>query len=1132
MDEGEGSVDAAVGASTGGVFVGRRRELQRLHSAIDGAVSRDGGIWLVLGEPGAGKTTIAEMASRHAAEQGAVVVWGRCWEGGGAPVYWPWVEFLRGYVAAAGEEALHEDAGDGLARLAALVPELSVAGRGAAVAGARRGDEHERFALFDAFGVFIRRAAERRPLVIVFDDLHAADAPSLLLLQFVARRLQQSRGLVIGTCRQRDPRRGQPAAELLARLARDSACLPLPGLSEAEIDELIGAAAGVHPEHLAREVRSRTNGNPFFVDEIVRLLVRQRALDVSRPGQGVPLPEAIKEAVRARLAALSDRARDVLTVAAVLGREITVHVLRHATELEPEPLLEALHECASADVLEDVTGSGNRYRFSHQIIRETLESEAPPVRRLQLHLRVAEALERVYGPESEPHVAELAHHFLASAALGGVERAVEYGLRAGDRAMRLLAFEDAAARFERVLLVLELDPSLDQRRRCDALLALGAAQRRAGELSRARESFVAAAELARDLADADRLARAALGYGGGLGGYGVVEQADEALILLLEEALDRMSGEDSVLRIRVQARLATELYFTGEVRRRDALSREAVEAAERLQDRQARLTALYSRHWAMLGPDGTRERLAAAGQIVRLAREAGDGEMLFHGHHFRLTTVLELGDMAGVDREIRACAELCNSLRQRFYRWQTVASQAMRALARGEFEEGGRLAADALALGRRAQPRMAAVVFGAQSLAHRWGLGRLEEVEPAVRGFADHYAWAPAWRAALVFLYAESGRSADGRSQFELLASRDFADIPRDGNWLMAHALLAVGAASLGDAERAARLYELLLPYADRTVDVAAGAVTVGLAGGYVGMLALALGRHDDAVTQCTLAAERNLAAGNRPFAARMMLEQVRALRARGAPGDHELARDVAVRGIAIAEDCGMAWLADRLRALTDDGLAEPAHDATAATAGDGVLVRREGEYWVIAYEGDEFRLRDSKGLRYLAELLASPGYEVAARSLASSATGERARLSEGGSALADQGLVSSGLGDAGAAIDGQARDAYRRRLDDLRDELEEAERFNDPERLARARAEFDFVACELAAAVGLSGRPRRLHDPDERARQSVTKAIRSAIDRISAHSPALGEHLAATVRTGTSCSYDPDRRAAVARRR
>jgi tetratricopeptide (TPR) repeat protein len=320
--------------------------------------------------------------------------------------------------------------------------------------------------------------------------------------------------------------------------------------------------------------------------------------------------------------------------------------------------------------------------------------------------------------------------------------------------------------------------------------------------------------------------------------------------------------------------------------------------------------------------------------------------------------------------------------------------------------------------------------------------------------------------------------------------------------------------AYLRDRGTAQKLYDELLPFADLNVvgvaELARGTVMRSL-----GVLATVLGRSDDAVRHFEAALDANQRMGGRPWLARTQHEYAQMLLARDAPGDRDRAGDMLVAALETARALGMATLAARVEKAA--GLAP-----SAPRSAEAARFRREGEYWSIVYDGDAFRLRDSKGLRYLARLLAAPGEELHVLELVGATTGR------GRAAPVDEDLEVSGLGDAGELLDVQAKAAYRQRLNELRAEIEEAEAWNDPARAATARDELEFVSRELSVAVGLGGRDRRAASAAERARVNVTRAIKSALVRIEEQSPALGAHLQRTVRTGTFCSYKPDPRVPV----
>ena len=492
-----------------------------LTADLDAAAGGRGGVVLVAGEPGIGKTRLAEELAAAAVARGALALWGRCWEGEGAPAFWPWIQVVRAYVQTVDPAALRSEMGAGAADIAQVVsavrdqlPELP--------APPSVEPEAARFRLFDSLAGFLRTAAARRPLLLVLDDLHWADAPSLALLRFLGRELEHATGpLVVGIYRHTEVDRGQPLVATLADLTRGqhSRRLLLGGLDEREVAGFVALVAGVAPSpELASAVYRQTDGNPFFVTEVVRLLASQSRLDHAEggsPALAAGLPEGVRAVVAERLGRLSDGCRQVLEVAAVVGRDFELRVLEPASGLDSDRLLELLEEAEAARVITEVPGGLGRWRFAHALVREVLYEGLPAARRVRLHGRVGEALEAVYAADPGPHLAELAHHFVVAAPGGQAmgDRAVRVATAAGRRALELLAWEEAAGLFERALAALELAEQPDQQQRCQLLLALGEARMAAGDVAAARSAYQQTAELAKRIDAPEALARAALGLG-------------------------------------------------------------------------------------------------------------------------------------------------------------------------------------------------------------------------------------------------------------------------------------------------------------------------------------------------------------------------------------------------------------------------------------------------------------------------------------------------------------------------------------------------------------------------------------------------------------------------------------------
>ncbi len=1098
------------------VFVGREPELGALADGLEAALAGSGRLFLLAGEPGIGKSRLADELGSRARERAVRVLWGRCWEAGGAPAYWPWVQSIRALIRSRDPELVRKDLAAGAGDVAQIVPEVRELVPGVEEPPSLD-PESSRFRLFDAVARFLVAAAEPDGLVLVLDDLHAADAPSLLLLRFLAGEIAESRLLVLGCYRDADLERLGPLSAAVVELARTPVTrrVDLHGLGPEDVAEFIRRTTGTDPpDRLVAGVHEGTEGNPLFLVEMVRLLEHEGGMGADHAeGRSIPIPEGIREVIRRRLAHLPGQTSEMLGMAAVLGREFDIESLGALAGSPSTSVVAVLEDALSARIVTDVPGAPGRLRFGHALIRDTLYEELPLARRLGLHGLAGEALERVHASDLGPHLAEVAHHFVKAAPASDGDRAVEYARRAGERAASLLAYEESA-RLYRLALKAGGPGWEDAPSRCELLLALGEAEMKAGDAAASKVAFLEAGRLARTSGLPEHLARSALGYGGRF--VWLRAGPDRDVVRLLEEALASLPEEDSELRVRLLARLAGALRDQPSSELRDELSRQAVEMARRLGAPSAEAYALAGRYACIWGPDNTEELLGIADRIVLLAERIGEPERALEGHLVRHTSLMILGDIPAAKAALGEAGRLADLLRQVLQRWYVACYHTILGLFEGRYGDAEVSIEEVLALGGRAQDLDPQVAYRLQLFALRKEQGRLDEMEEVIRRSVDEYPWYPVFRCALAHLHAEGGREHQARRDFQELAEDGFASIPRDNQWLLAMSLLPAVARYLGDAENGAILHDLLLPYAELNVMFAPELVTGSMAGA-VGVAAETAGRWDAAVSAFETAIVRNSRMGALPARARAQHDYARALLGRGGRADRDLSADLVRSALATAQELGMPALAARLTALQETGTAEAPTPAPRAA-----VFRREGEYWSIAFEGDAFRLRDSKGLRYLAVLLARPGHEVLALDLASVGP-ERG----GPGPAADDGLSVEGGG--GEMLDRQARDAYRRRLEDLRDTVVEAESWGDAERAARAREEMEFLARELAAGVGLGGRPRHAVSPAERARQSVTKAIKGALPRISEQSPTLGAHLETTVRTGTFCSYTPDPRAPIA---
>lgn len=903
-----------------GVFVGRQSEMGELRAELDEALAGRTWFALLVGEPGSGKTRSAEEVATYARLRGARVVWGRCYEEG-APAYWPWIQTVRALAEEQSPEALAEQMGSGAAEIAQLV---SVVRERLPMtpSPAPLDPEQARFRFFESVMGYLRSASRARPLLLVLDDLQWADKSSLLLLQFLARELREARLLVLGTYRDEEFGRQHPLAQALAELARSgiSRRVQLDRLSERDVSRFIELnAALTPPPRLVEAVYRETEGHAFSMIEVVRLLAADGRLaraDVVTSWE-VALPQSVREVVSRRLAHLSEACTRALGVASVIDREFDLSVLQRVTGQSEDDLLELLEEAVAARIVAEAPHAIGRFGFTHALIRETLSEDLSRTRRVRLHRQTGEALEQVYARNPDAHLAEIAHHFVASAPGGDVDRAVTYARRAADRALTQLAYDEAARWYRVALDTLALrdeEPGdEDARCSCELLLALGDAQNKADEIAAADESFTQAAAIARRLGLAEHLARAALGYGDVEPAPGDVNTAK---VSMLQDALALLPPGDGARRARVTARLALELYFKDDEQRVAALGREAAAMARRVGDPGTLAYALHAERMVATWADPPAQRLPLATEMIALAEQAGDGERAVIGRFWRLSDLLELGDMPAVDAQIEDCARQADALRQPVYRWYAALARAMRAMLDGRFDEAERLAGEALAMGQRSHGAIALQSYGGQLLVIRREQGRLAELEPVLQAMVAQSPTAPAWRSALGFVHAELDRETEARAEFERLAARDFSDLPRDILWLVMLTVLAETCVFLGDAPRAALLHDLLLPYQGRNLVLANALACMGAASFYLGILAATMGRYDPAEASLQEALAMHERMGARPWVARTAHAYAGLLLRRNAPSDRERAEALLGRAGETARSLGMKRLEAQIAAL------------------------------------------------------------------------------------------------------------------------------------------------------------------------------------------------------------------------
>lgn len=882
-------------------FVGREGELKALTAGLEDVLTGRGRLFLLVGEPGIGKSRLAEELIRHARGLGVRVLVGRCWEAGGAPAFWPWVQSLRAYVREAEPEALRRQLGAGAGELAQILPELRKIFAGLPEPAALE-SEGARFRLFEATAEFLRSASAEQPILLVLDDLHAADTPSLLLLQFLARELGSTRVLLLGALRDVDPIARQALTAMLTEVAREplTTRLQLAGLSERDVKEYVERAASeiVSPE-LVAALHEETEGNPLFVSEAVRLLAVE-GLWQEATAATIVIPQSVRDVIARRLTHLSEECNRVLVLASVLGREFALAAVARVSGVSEDQLLELLDEAMAVRVISDVPGGPGRLRFAHILIRDTLYEGLTTARRLRLHRQAAEALESLYGAEPGPHMTELAHHAIAGS---DFDKGVRYARRAGDRAFELLAYEEAARLYGTAVEALDLAGLPDEKRRCALLLSLGEAESRAGNASAAKKSFSEAAGIARRIGLPRELAGAAAGYAGRI--VWARAGVDDRLVPLLEEGLAALGEGDVELRVRLLSRLAGALRDEHSRDRRDSLSREAVEVARRAESPIALAYALEGRAAAMFGHDNRSELLALGSELRALAERIGDPERVVQAHIFRFMAQLELGNIFEGQVDLDAAARIAEDLRQPAQLWLIASAQAMLALAHGWLDAADKLVHDAFVLGEGALPESAIPVFRLQQYALADFRGKLEEIEPGIIDLVAAYPARTVFRCVLAHLRARLGRLVDARRGLEELAPDGFSAIPFDQEWLFGMSLLAETSALLHDLESATVLRRLLAPWAAFNVtDLPEG--IRGSVGRYLGILATTTEHWSEAAQHFEDALGMNERMGARPWLARTQHDFARMLFARGEAADRKRAQGLLDQALLAFRELGM----------------------------------------------------------------------------------------------------------------------------------------------------------------------------------------------------------------------------------
>ena len=1070
-------------------FVGRADELRRIDRICTVAPEGRGAVALVSGEAGIGKTRFCDEIAERAGRAGLSVVTARCWGEGGAPPLWPWQPIL---AELCGEEA---------ARL--LGP-----GTTATTAEAVDADRFARFsAIVDALGV----ATEGTPACIVVDDIHAADAGTLLLTRFVARAIHRLPLALVVSRRSGEPSGDGLEARLLAEIEREAVPVVL---HHFDVDEATTFLADQGLRQLAPDlvltVLRVTGGNPLFLRRIAAL---------GAPDPHRALPTGLRVAIDQALAALSPETQRILRASAVLGLTPEVSEAAAVSAADPRAVLDAVVEALGAGLVASTTGeAADRFAFTHELVRSALEDALAPGDRLDAHARAARAVAGADAGTASAAVvpadrlARRAHHALASAprSTADARTAVDACRDAAASMMNSFAYERADGLLSAAV---ELHhPASLGPPPAGLLVTWAQAALLCGRLGEARVRFDRATSAAESAGDPVLFAEAALG----LGGHWLDEHrapVDRARVLGLQRAaLAGLRASHEALRCRLTARLAAEdVYDGGPIEPvHDALA-----AARRSRDLGALAEALSLCHHALLTPEFARTRLDLADELVRVAAEGGHGVLGLMGLCWRAVDLFLLGE----DRAARALEDLrarADALECQNILYIVDVLDVMLLIRAGHLDVAEAAAARCYDRGVAVGEVDAFGYLGAHTLAIRWIQGRDAEILEAAEDIAASNTLVEAefgFRATAAAIAARAGLHERAGAGLGRLCARGLAALPRSSTWLAGMAAIVEVAAAEGDGAVAREAYELLAPFADLPVMPSLGVICLGSTERFLGLAARTAGDLDQAIShfERAIAADRRL--GNRPLAAIAAADLASTLAGRGHTGDRARAAALWDGAIADAESMGMAIRADAWRAESSMPAAPVARAAATIdlTRGNGSagtpgveqhgFMRRHGRGWLVEVGDHRAVVPDLVGMAYLAELVAHPAQPISALTLAGGGPPGEPRQE---------------------IIDRQARDAYVLRARELADELAEAEADNDLGRIDRLRIELDAVVAQIEESTGLGGRARAFTNEHERARTSVRKAIKRAIDEIRGADPVVGEVLDAAVVTGSVCMYTP----------
>ncbi len=963
------------------VFVSRDEELERLDKLLGQATKGKGQVCFVTGEAGLGKTSLTSEFARRAqqCDKELLVVIGDCnaQTGIGDP-YLPFRELLgmlagdiddkvaQGMTTEENASRLRSflrvskriivDVGPDLIDI--FVPGAGLATRAGALLAGDRGAGNRRSPsflsggasqsmadaspgtaqshIFEQVTTVLVALARKRPLVLILDDLQWIDESSASLLFHLARRIEGSRILIIGTYRPEEVElthgeKRHPLAQVVFELKRyyGDLLIALGEEPDAQARRFIDALLDIEANKLGDDFRDalllRTRGHPLFTTELLRDMQERGDLLKDNDNHWVQgphldwntLPARAEGVIEERIHRLRDELRDILTIASVEGETFTAQVIGRLQEIPERELLKTLsqeldrqHRLVSEEGSERLGKTRvSHFRFRHQMFQKYFYDNLGESERELLHEDIASTLEGLYADKADEIAVRLARHY-QQARLD--DKAAAYFLQAGLHAFSVHAHREAITLAERGLVSIDRAGDADEHTEIvlELNLLLGDAQHHVGMFAESMDTFLQTAELAARLEAPEALARAALGYDEPRWRCNLLEPI---AVKLLNQALELLDDSDSALRVDLIAHLARAKQGSEPTDKLMALLDNAIAMARRLDDPRALIESLRTRLSLDRDPTQIHERIKLIDETLEIAQQIDDKHLLLELLTFRIFDVVALGDTDSWDRDLNTHQGIAEEISEPFYSYNYRSMRAARAILAGHFEVAEKLAQEALDVGQKLGVENAEGVMGVQMFTIRREQGRLQEIAPLVKHFVSEHGATAAWRPGLALIYAEIGQLDDSRSEFEQLADDDFAAMPRDSLWQTCLTYLAEVCDELQDTKRAHVLYGLLRPYAKLTVVVGSANVCLGATSRFLGQLATILEHWVDAEKHFEYALDLNEKMNANPSVAHTQFQYARMLLRRGKSEDEIHANEMIDAAMKMAQQLGMHGLLARI---------------------------------------------------------------------------------------------------------------------------------------------------------------------------------------------------------------------------